>query len=309
MTSPESRPQALTWQEIAEQQDNVLGRCQALGAGLTGATWDWRVGRKWTAVGDGVAALHTGAPTASQLRWAAVLHAGHGAALTGDAALAVWGAKRLAFAVHDVAVPEQRHVAWVRDPLLTMHPRRVRGLSELVSPRPGIPLVQVHVAALHAAAWAPSEREAERRIALVVQQRLTTPARIRAALELMPRLRRRGLLLEVLDDVELGAHAGSELDFLRFCRRNGLPEPDELPVKVRANGVKYLDARYRRQRVGVELDGAHHMWVDAWDADALRSLTLAAASRGTGEQLLRITQGMLRHSGDEVARLLRVILG
>jgi hypothetical protein len=307
MTSPEKR--ALSWQQIAEDQDGVLGRMQALSSGLTGAGWDWRVGRDWTAIGDGVAVLNTGTPTASQLRWAAVVHAGPGAALTGDAALVAWGAKRLAVAVHDVAVPERRHVRWVRDPSLTMRPRRVRGLAELVSPRPGVPLVHVHVAALHAAERAPSDREAEHRIAMVVQQRLTTAARIRAALELMPRLRRRGLLRVVLDDVELGAHAGSELDYLRFCRRNGLPEPDDLQVRVRANGVKYLDARYRKQRVSIELDGAHHLWVEQWDADALRSLELAAATSGSGEQLHRLTQGMLRHSEAAVAQALRVILG
>lgn len=308
MTSPDRDEAPLTWRDIADEQDDVLGRQQALATGLTPDAWDWRIQHEWTSIGKGVAVLHTGDPTPAQLRWAAVVHAGRAAALTGDAALVVHGVKRLSFVIHDVAVPAGRHVVWVRDPLLTMRPWQLTHLSDLVSPRPGVPVLKAEVAVLHAAARAASDREAEKRIAMVVQQRVTTAGRIREAVAKMPRLRRRQLIATVLDDVELGAHAESELDFLRFCRRNGLPEPDELQVKVRANGIKYLDARYRGQRVGVELDGAHHMWVEQWDADTLRSLELAVSSRGNGEQLVRLTSGNLRHSEARVAELLRTLL-
>ena len=123
----------------------------------------------------------------------------------------------------------------------------------------------------------------------------------------MPRLRRRTLIAVVLDDVELGAHAGSELAFLRFCRAHGLPRPDELQVRVRSGAAThYLDARYRRQRVTVEVDGAHHREVATWEADALRTLRVAAAM--PGERLVRLTPGLMRYDGDEVAELLRRIL-
>ena len=308
MTAPKPERPLLTWRELAAEQDQVLGRTQALRHGLSPDAWDWRIAHDWTPVGRGVAVLHTGEPTPSQLRWAAVVHMGGSAALTGDAALQLWGVKRLPFVVHDVAVEAGRHLAWVRTPELTVRPWQLTHLEGLTSPRPGLPVLKVAAAVLHAAARAPSDREAEKRIALVVQQRLTTPARIREALVAMPRLRRRQLLLVVLDDVEHGAHAESELGFLRFCRRNGLPSPDDLQVRVRAGGTKYLDARYRRQRVSIELDGAHHQWVEQWDADTLRSLQLAVTSRGTGELLIRLTGGNLRHSEPEVAQLLRELL-
>lgn len=308
MTTPEPEEEPRTWRDIAGDQDQVLDRGQALAHGLTADAWDWRLGRDWTSVGRGVAVLHTGDPTPSQLRWAAALHGGTDAALTGDAALTAHGVKRLSVVIHDVAVPAGRHLAWVRHPLLTVRPWQVSHLHDLVSPRPGVPLLRPEVAVLHAAARAPSDREAEKRVAMVVQQRITTAGRIRTALAAMPRLRRRRLLAVVLDDIELGAHAESELDFLRFCRRNGLPEPDALQVKARANGTKYLDARYEKQRVNVELDGAHHMWVEQWDADTLRSLELAVGARGSGEQLVRLTGGNLRHSEPRVAALLRQLL-
>ena len=308
MTAPKPEKPRRTWRELADEQDQVLGRQQALTHGLTSDAWDWRIAHDWTPLGRGVAVLHTGEPTPTQLNWAAVVHMSGNAALTGDAALVVWGVKRLTFVVHDVAVEAGRHLAWVREPQLTVRPWQLSRFTELLSPRPGVPVLKSELAVLHAAARAPSDREAEKRIAMVVQQRITIPARIRTELEKLPRLRRRRLLLTVLDDVEFGAHAESELDFLRFCRRNGLREPDELQVKVRANSTKYLDARYRRQRVSIELDGAHHMWVEQWDADTLRSLELVVSSHGTGEQRVRLTGGNLRHSEARVAELLRTVL-
>jgi hypothetical protein len=298
----------LTWEQIARQQHGTLARYQALRHGLSRDAWDYRVGRHWTAVGEGVAVTHSGEPTPKQLRWAAVLHGGEGAALDGDIALIARGVKRLSVIRYDVSVPVTRQVTPVRVPGLYVKAHRSQHVGRWSSAHGGILTVHIDPATLHAAAWAPSDREAELRLALVVQQKQTTPGRLRSVLLKQTRLRRRALLLEVLDDIELGAHASSELDFLRFCRRHGLPLPDRLQVRVRADGTKYLDARYDRQRVSVEIDGAHHMWVEQWDADVLRSLQLAVATRGTGETLIRITTGNLRHSETQVAGLLRQLL-
>ena len=169
-------------------------------------------------------------------------------------------------------------------------------------------MVDPHLTALHAAAWAKDDRAAEWRLAAAVQRRLTAVPLLRLALAEQPRLPRRALIRVVLDDVELGAHAGTELAYLRFCRRHRLPLPDELQVRVRAGGsTSYLDARYRRQRVTVELDGAHHREVGQWEADALRSLRLVAEL--PGERVIRLTGAMMRHDGADVAPLLRAILG
>lgn len=154
----------------------------------------------------------------------------------------------------------------------------------------------------------PYRPAAEWRLAAVVQQGLSAPCLIRAALDLMPVLPRRRLIRTALDDIELGAHAASELQFLRFCRRNGLPCPDEMQLRVRAAGTHYLDAHYRRQKLSFEIDGAHHRWVANWEADAMRSLKLAAARRPSGEQVLRITPAAMRHDGPELARALRLLL-
>jgi hypothetical protein len=235
------------------------------------------------------------------------LYGGRGAALSGDAALVQLGLERLVPRTLDVAVPLERRVRPARPvggPAVVPH--RVQGLQRWEHPGSGPALLTAHAAVLHAAAWAPTDRAAEWRLAAVVQSRLSAPRLIREALAQMPSLHRRALIREVLDDVELGAHATSELEFLRFCRRNGLPLPDELQVRVRAGGVRYLDARYRRQRVTVELDGAHHRPVGQWEADALRTLHVLASARD--EQLVRLTRGNLRHDEPVVAQLLGQLL-
>ncbi|MGZ6792847.1 MAG: hypothetical protein ACXVFV_07825 [Mycobacteriales bacterium] len=298
------------WRQLAGEQDGVLSRAQALRSGLTASAWDWHLGTgRWTLLLPGVAVLHSGGPTDGQQAWGAVLHAGPGAALSGDAGLVVHGVRLPPLTALDVAVPWPRNV--VGHPLRGGSVLRAHGVRQLagwVHPTREPPVTLVEVALLHAAAWAASDRAAEVRLAAAVQQGRAQPSRVRDRLAEMPRLPRRALVRTVLDEVELGAHAGSELEFLRFCARHRLPRPDALQVLVRAGGKRYLDGRYVRQRVSVEVDGAHHRLVGQWDADALRSLHLAVARQGTGEELVRLTAGNLRHDGDEVAALLRRLL-
>lgn len=300
----------LSWQQWAVHQDGVVSRRQARLGGLSEDAWQWKLDRGlWRSVLPGVVITHSGAPTDRQRAWAAVLRAGIGAALTADAALVEQGFALSELRTVDVAVPEGR--AGVGAPLLggpPYRPHNVRRLAGLVHPARTLPMVRVAPAALHAAAWAVSDRAAEWRVAAVVQQRLCSAADLRRSLGGLPRLHRRALIAVVLEDVELGARASSELDFLRLCRRHRLPEPDELQVRVRSRRVRYLDARYRQKRVAVEIDGAHHRLVEHCEADVLRASELAIAHGRRGEVLLRFAWGNLRHDEVEVARLLREAL-
>jgi very-short-patch-repair endonuclease len=293
-----------------ERQDGVLSRHQALEHGLTKHQWDRRLAtRRWRALLPGVAVSHQGGTTERQRAWAAVLHAGDRAMVSGNAALSLAGLSIPRLKVVDVAVPLARRVtggALDVEPAQAVVIRRVQGVEHWRREVRGLPVATTHAAVLHAVAWATSDRDAEWRIAASVQRRITAVPSLRAALARMPALKRRALAAAVLDDVELGAHAGTELQFLRFCRAHQLPLPDELQVRVRVGKVHYLDARYRRQRVTVEVDGAHHRDVETWEADALRTLRVVAAM--PGESVVRLTTGLLRHDGDEVAGLLRAIL-
>jgi hypothetical protein len=297
------------WRETAESQEQVLARWQALSGGMSRHAWDWALThRGWTPLGGGVAMTHSGKPSDRQLPFAAVLHAGKGASLSGDAGLVELGVTRIRVKTYDVVVPRDRHVQGVNHTLLKTKIHRTNVPETSIRRIRGLPLVKAELSVLHAAAWAKTDREAEQRLAMTVQQQITAVPPMRAALALAPRMQRRALIATVLDDIELGAHAQSEIEFLRFCRLHGVPVPDELQVKVRTTGLRYLDGRYHQQRVSLEIDGAHHRWAEQWDADTLRSLELTVAARGTGEQFIRLTQANLRHDAEKVVGLLKALL-
>ena len=297
-----------TWRQLLTWQDQVLGREQALNAGMTKHMWDWRLAHGWTRLGDGVAVAHRGTPTQRQLWWAAVIKAGAGALLSGDAALTACQLKGLKTSWIDVVVPSDRQVKDFTVGGAQVRVHRVARPERWRTGVRGLPMTNAHASALLAGAWTKSPEVAERRIAQTVQQQLCAVVTFRATLKQMPKHPRRQLLLEVFDDVAMGAHAGSELRYLRFCRKHGIPEPDEMQVKVRTSGTRYLDARYKRQRVSAEIDGGYHRESETWDADALRSLELAVASRETRELQIRVTCFNMRHREASTAKLLRELL-
>ena len=309
-----AQPSPPGWEELIAAQGGVIGRPQALLGGLTGAQWQWRLQTRWQPVLPGVAVAHTGPVTAEQQAQAAVLYAGAGAYLTADAALLQLGMRLPPPTVLHVAVPEDRAVRRQTFPstgderAVLLVPHRMRGLHEWRHPVRRPPVMRPTMAALHAAAFAPSDRSGEWRVAAAVQQRIARPADLRAALDRLPRLPRRALLRAVLDDVELGAHAASELDLLRFLRRYRLPAPDRLQRPVRWGTVRYLDAWWERQRVAAEMDGAHHRVAGTWDEDLLRANGVALLQGPQRVLLLRFTTANLRHDPAIVAAQLRQAL-
>jgi hypothetical protein len=98
-----------------------------------------------------------------------------------------------------------------------------------------------------------------------VQQRLTSADALRAAIAAAPRIRHRAALMAAVEDIAMGAHALSEIDFARLRRRHGLPEPVRQQVRRDPSGRRrYLDALWvlpDGRRVVVEVDGALHIQV------------------------------------------------
>jgi hypothetical protein len=309
MTLPEPQDdKPPSYDELLEQQAGVISRQQALAGGLSKAAWDWRMEKKiWQAVLPGVVAAHSGTVTFEEKAQAAVLYGGKGAALAGEVLIHLQTPekrRRVEPALIDVAVGASCQVA----PREFFRPHRVSALADLTHPIRTPQQLRLPPGVLYAAAWAKSDRDAEWRVAAAVQQRLVNVPQLRASLAEMPRLRRRGLLRLVLDDVELGAHARTELDFLAFLRRQGLPLPDQLQYKTRADGVRYLDAWWEQQRVGAELDGTHHAEVGTWDDDTLRANEILVAQRDDRLILLRVTAGNLRHKEAELAAQFKAVL-
>jgi hypothetical protein len=111
-----------------------------------------------------------------------------------------------------------------------------------------------------------------------------------------------------LIDIAGGAQAVSEIDFLRFCRRNGFPRPLLQVVRRDSAGRRrYLDATLKGPTgriVRVEIDGALHLLVRRYWDDMSRGNELSIA----GELLLRFPSFVI-HDDDSnaVAQLARAL--
>ncbi len=158
----------------------------------------------------------------------------------------------------------------------------------------GIPRTRPDVAAVQAALWARTDREAALLLVAPVQQRLTTVDQLGEALDRVRRDRRRSFLRTVFVDIVGGVRSLNELDFAALCRRRGLPDPDRQVVASGPAGRCYLDVRWSRWRVVVEVDGVGHLQPDRWIDDSLRHNEIAL----TGDVVLRIPSLGLRLDPD-----------
>lgn len=196
--------------------------------------------------------------------WQALWESGPGAVLDGSSALVAAGMRGFRMDRIDVAMP--RNQRWHRHAGVRLH-RRVE-LGPVTAA--GIPRIRPDLAAIHAAQWARTDREAMLLLCLVVQQRLVGPDRLLSAWRSVARSPRRRLLEVTIGDLCDGAHSLGELDFAGLCRRYGLPEPSRQVVRSLPGGRVYLDVAWEDIGLVVEIDGGHHMLALNPIDDALR---------------------------------------
>lgn len=234
---------------------------------------------RWTVLGRHTVGVAVVVPEGEALWWQAVWECGSGAVLDGAVALCASGLKGFEPWRVDVSMPHgNRHH---RPPGVALH--RPAHLPRLAGA--GMPRVAVEPAALNAACWARSDREASLVLCLVIQQRLTTPPRLLAEWRSgVFRSRRRAFLGRAVVDICDGAQALGELDFARLCRAVGLPEPTRQLVRTGAKGRVYLDAAWEDVGLVVEIDGGHHQWALNPIDDALRQNDVVIG----GDVVLRI---------------------
>lgn len=275
---------------LAADQVGVLSRRQLYALGMTRSEvrCEVRAGR-WRRHGRQSICVHTGDLSEPATWWCAVFEVGSKAVLDGVTALRAAGMTGYEDGVH-VAAPK------------SARPRRPRGVEVHETRRwngedvlwSGIPRVRPAVAAVHAALWARSDRQAALILAMTAQQGLALPASMADALSSVRRHRRRRLLLSVVADLVDGAQALSELDFAALCRRRGLPAPSRQTVVARPGGRYYLDVCWEQWRLVVEIDGVQHESVQASIPDALRQNCVTMG----GRRVLRIPVLGLRVSPD-----------
>jgi hypothetical protein len=135
------------------------------------------------------------------------------------------------------------------------------------------------VAALHAALWARSDRQAKLFVTMTVQQQLATVTELREVLARVQRHRRRALLQRLLLDLAAGSQSLGELDVSAGLRGRGLPEPRRQSLRRRESGAEYLDCEFEEYDLVLEIDGAGHEEAAQKLDDLLRDLRLAAEGR------------------------------
>ena len=255
---------------------------------------------RWQRVG-GAVVLHRGALTRDE-RWrAALINAGRSCVLTAFTAAELLGLE-----------------GWKRDEIHVLGPRGAvlasdHGLSIRLHrtrhwpPRQAgsRPCQALPDALVVAAGTFAQTRPACGLLAAAVQQRLVSVPALRSALDASPRVRHRGELRLAVADIAGGADALSEIDFVRLCRKAGLPPPEQQQVRIDSAGRRrYVDASWRRadgRVVVVEIDGALHLSPRRWWDDQLRQNELVL-----GEALvLRFPSVMVRAEEATVMRQVR----
>lgn len=235
---------------------------------------------RWRRHGHETVAMHTVALGVVAQRWRAIWEVGAGAAvLDGVSALHAVGVTGFDEGAVHVSVPRAVHHAQVSGVRIHRVERRPGELAAA-----GIPRVRPAVAAVRAASWAVSDRQAALLLTLVVQQRVVTPSQLLEAASTVPVRSRRALIALLAADVAAGAQSLGELDFASLCRRHGLPAPDRQVVRTTPTGRIYLDVCWSDVGLVVEIDGSGHRAGLAVMDDNLRQNQVVIE----GEVVLRI---------------------
>lgn len=260
-------------------QDLVVTRRQLAAAGARPHDLKRFVRRRLLVpVHTGVYLAHTGPPTWRQRTWVAVLACSPGAALCWRS----WEEPKRADAAEQpvhVAVDSERRIAAPAGVRLHRVPRLAEQVRWSASP----PRLAPEADLLLRLERAEDETAVVRLLTDAVRGRSTTAARVRATLAARPRLKRRDLVIALLDDVKQGTHSVLEHRYLTHVERaHGLPTAVWQRRRSVGGRTEYADARYEEFGIGVELDGraGHDGW-DAENADAERDLDQAVAGELT----------------------------
>ncbi|GEP39688.1 hypothetical protein NPS01_33510 [Nocardioides psychrotolerans] len=275
--------------ELLRDQDGVVARRQALGLGLKQHDLERMLRRRELAtVHPGVYVEHTGPLTWKQRAWAAVLHAGPGAALSHTSAIRIAegpGRRHADDRDIEVAVDADRRVA----PADGVRVHRLRGVTDRALTNLSPPRVRYDDAVLDVALDAPTRLDTVAVLADACGGRRTTAQRLLRTARSRSRLTDRTWLIGVLEDVAEGTCSVLEHGYLdRVLRPHGLPEGLRQVRRTHGGTTTYSDVEH--DGLVVELDGLlFHDSTHARDLDLGRDLGAAV----DGVETLRIGYGQV----------------
>ncbi|WP_246157523.1 DUF559 domain-containing protein [Micromonospora palomenae] len=281
------------------------GMVEAGRPGSTGELARRRLSAGWGGSASGSPALAFARLDGATRKRAAITYVDGRGALGGPTALDVWQLRRQPDAepVH-LDVPADS--ALRGRPHLVVHHRRglVLGPPQVVV-RAGMPVVRLEQALVDA--W-PLLPAADRPAAVIraVNDRLTTPQRIAAALDRVPRLAGRAELRTLLAKLDAGCRSPLEIwGHDHVFTGPGMPAFQRQTRIVVGRRTMYLDVWAERERVDFELDGAAtHGDRRQREVDLRRDALLATA----GILVVRFAHRRLVHETDAVRREVLAIL-
>ena len=260
--------------QLAVDQSGVITTRQAVRLGVTPDVIRARLDAgAWRRIHTGVYATFSGEPGRAALLWAAVLRVGPQAVLSFQTAAELHGLIRRQAPLIHLTVPADHHLRHVRGLVIHRSVRAAEGRHPVLLP----PRTRVEETALDLAAAALCFDDAVGWLAAACAGRLTTPARLQAAMAQRVKMPFRAGLAAALADVAAGASTLLELRYLRDVERpHGLPRARR-QLRVRRGGRnEYRDLVYEAYGIVVETDGrAAHLVTAAW-SDAHRDNAAAA---------------------------------
>jgi very-short-patch-repair endonuclease len=249
--------------DILDFQCGVLSRTQALGSGVGPKTVRARLlAGHWQRLQRGVYTTFTGEPSWEARLWAALCRAGPEAVLSHYTAaeLAKITSQRTS-AIH-VTVPRQQHLTPI--PGVVLHRSSRIEVARHIGTLP--PRTRIEETTVDLTQCSRTLDDALAWLARACGARLTTPDRLRAAMDSRARLRWRRELGVGLDDIADGAHSILELRYLRRVERpHRLPRAKRQVRTVSGRRTRYRDALYTDFGVVVETDGrVAHLLEERW---------------------------------------------
>jgi hypothetical protein len=236
--------------------------CRRAGLSADRLRWLVTTGR-WQMPFPRVYVVFSGPIPSVTMQFAALFYAGVGAVLSHCSAGHCWRLCREPSAIH-VTVRYDRRVN--RQPGLVIHRSRTLSDDEVhaaFTPR----RTTIERTVLDLLAGQVSADAALGLVADSLRDKRTSPQRLRAAFDRLPKTRWRQVVLDALPDLRAGAHSLLELRDANLRRLHGLPAGTRQAGRL-ADGTEYLDILIEEFQLHVELDGrlghdrAREQWRD-----------------------------------------------
>jgi len=265
--------------QLARWQEGILTARQVSTAGLSRDVPRSRLRQgRWQRIHSGVYATYTGPLPRSATLWAAVLRAGPGALLSFGTAAELDGlADEQSDPIH-ITLPASRRVTRIPGTRLHLSVRAVQARHPVATP----PRTRIEETVLDLAGAAELIDDAAGWVTRAVGRGLTTPARLRAAMDQRGRLRWRAELAELLTPEMAGIHSALEYRYLLDVERpHALPRAARQARVTVGDRTQYRDVLYEDYGLAVELDGQAGHAGDARWRDIRRDNHAASAGIAT----------------------------